>query len=255
MTAAFPVLRIFATKSTRALSASRSTPQKACPLAVAGSPTRVRPSTTLAGHCGSRYRPGRQRSGVFCRPRPREMVAGRTGLPRNSSPFVSRVMLRLRQRPRSSSPGFRPRPPRAASSSLPATCRCRGSATFATPGVKIGLFCTTPMVPWSARFRQAGHGNAPDRQARPAPAGARLGAWSTASFPPSSSTPHQGVHRRHLCLIALSFAWASRRSTSSSTSARKSLLARLRRHDRTCGRAMPGRKSASCRTSPVWTGE
>ena len=29
------------------------------------------------------------------------------------------------------------------------------SASFATPGVKIGLFCTTPMIPWSGPCRLA----------------------------------------------------------------------------------------------------
>ena len=42
------------------------------------------------------------------------------------------------------------RPPPAASSSPPATSRSPPrSARFATPGVKIGLFCSTPMVPLS----------------------------------------------------------------------------------------------------------
>ena len=49
------------------------------------------------------------------------------------------------------------------------------SARFATPGVKIGLFCSTPMVPLSARSAQARAGHAahrsPDRRRR----GARLG--------------------------------------------------------------------------------
>ena len=76
----------------------------------------------------------------------------------------------------------------AAGCQLVATCDlavASSAAKFATPGVKIGLFCTTPMV---ALTRAIGRKRAMemlltgeiDRRARPPPSGD----WSTASSPP-----------------------------------------------------------------------
>ena len=62
-------------------------------------------------------------------------------------------------------------------------------ARFATPGVKIGLFCSTPMVPAVAGHRpQARARDAPDRARRSTPPRPASGGSSTASCRPTSWT-------------------------------------------------------------------
>ena len=76
----------------------------------------------------------------------------------------------------------------AAGCQLVATCDlavASETAQFSTPGVDIGLFCSTPMVALSRNVvAQARHGNAADRRHGLGRATPIASAWSTASSPP-----------------------------------------------------------------------
>ncbi len=137
---------------------------------------------------------------VFCSGHDLSEMIGRTEDEyRELFALCSRVMLGLRRLPQpviARVQGFAT----AAGCQLVAACDlavATEEATFATPGVKIGLFCTTPMVPL---VRAIPHKAAMEMLLTGAPIPARRAwswdwstAWSpgTSSIPPSSRSPRR----------------------------------------------------------------
>ena len=136
---------------------------------------------------------------VFCSGHDLSEMVGRTEDEyRELFALCSRVMLGLRRLPQpviARVQGFAT----AAGCQLVAACDlavAAEEATFATPGVKIGLFCTTPMVPLVRAIpSQGGHGDAPDRRADLGPARPGAGTGQSRGRP-GRARFHRPVARR-----------------------------------------------------------